>query len=55
MLKLELTDGLQTIFAIEYSPIRQLSVNIKPGEKVIALAYQGRFEQLSFMMHTSHM
>lgn len=34
MLKLELTDGKTTCYAIEYSPIPSLSVTLKRGTKI---------------------
>ncbi|XP_028405384.1 recQ-mediated genome instability protein 1-like [Dendronephthya gigantea] len=35
MLKLELTDGRQTIGGMEYQPMRKLSTNLKPGTKIL--------------------
>lgn len=35
MLKLELTDGFKTVYALEYSPIPCLTTQLTPGVKVV--------------------
>lgn len=37
MLQLELFDGFDTVFAIEYSPIPQLNTKLTPGIKVVVM------------------
>lgn len=35
MLKLSMTDGVQMVNGIEYEPMRNLSIDVTPGSKIL--------------------